>query len=81
MSHDYGVSVGQELLARRAEGALAVDITATVWSNGGLYPDLHRPTIGQQLLLDPDHGAEVAEAMDESLFASGVRITWGDRRE
>src|SRR5438105_15957794 len=26
--HDYAVSVGQELLARRAEGALAVDLTA-----------------------------------------------------
>ena len=52
--HDYGVSPGQELLARRAEGRLSVEVTATIWHNGGLYPDLHRPTVGQQLLLDPD---------------------------
>ena len=76
VSHDYGVSVGQELLSRR----LDVDITGTVWSNGGLYPDLHRPTAGQKMLLDPDHGAEVAAAMDEELFRGGIAITWGQRR-
>ncbi len=81
VAHDYGVSVGQELLARRVDGSLSVDITATVWSNGGLYPDLHRPTVGQQMLLDPEHGAEVAAAMDEGLFAAGLRITWGTRSE
>ena len=77
--HDYGVSPGQELLARRAEGRLSVEITATVWHNGGLYPDLHRPTLGQQLLVDPDHGAEVAQAMTEELFTGGVAVTWGQR--
>jgi pimeloyl-ACP methyl ester carboxylesterase len=77
--HDYGVSPGQELLARRAEGRLSVEITATVWHNGGLYPDLHRPTLGQQLLVDPDRGAEVAQAMTEELFTGGVAITWGQR--
>ncbi len=77
--HDYGDSVGQELLARRADGALSVEITAVVWHNGGLYPDLHRPTVGQQLLRDPDHGAEVAAAMTEELFAGGVGVTWGTR--
>ena len=78
--HDYGVSPGQELLARRAEGRLSVEITATIWHNGGLYPDLHRPTLGQQLLVDPDHGAEVAQAMTEELFTAGVGVTWGRRR-
>jgi len=77
--HDYGVSVGQELLARRAERALAVEIAAVIWHNGGLYPDLHRPTIGQQLLRDPDHGAEVAASMTEELFSGGVGVTWGTR--
>lgn len=77
--HDYGVSPGQELLARRAEGRLSVDITATIWHNGGLYPDLHRPTLGQQLLVDPDKGPEVAAAMTEELFTGGVAVTWGER--
>lgn len=79
--HDYSVSVGQELLARRADGTLrgGVEITGVVWMNGGLYPDLHRPTPGQAMLLDPDHGAELAAAVDESAFTNGLRVTWGDR--
>ncbi|MEO7571862.1 MAG: alpha/beta fold hydrolase, partial [Acidimicrobiales bacterium] len=44
VAHDYSVSVAQELLARRADGALAVELTGVVWMNGGLYPDLHRQT-------------------------------------
>ncbi len=80
VAHDYSVSVGQELLARRAEGALGVDLRGVVWMNGGLYPDLHRPTVGQQMLLDPDHGAEVAAAVDEAAFVNGIRGTWGTRR-
>ena len=76
--HDYGVSVGQELLARRADGALDVEITAVVWHNGGLYPDLHRQTVGQQLLRDPEHGAEVAAAMTEELFSGGIARDVGD---
>jgi len=80
VAHDYSVSVGQELLARRAEDALGTDITGVVWMNGGLYPDLHRPTPGQQMLLDPDHGAEVAAAVDEAAFTNGLRGTWGERR-
>lgn len=80
VAHDYSVSVGQELLARRAEGALGTDITGVVWMNGGLYPDLHRPTPGQAMLLDPDHGAEVAAAVDEAAFTNGLRGTWGERR-
>lgn len=79
VAHDYGVSVGQELLARHAGRALAVELTATVWMNGGLYPDLHRPTLGQQLLSDPDHGAAVAASITESAFADAIRATWGTR--
>lgn len=79
VAHDYSVSVAQELLARRAEGALAVEVTGVLWMNGGLDPDLHRPSPGQVLLLDPEHGAEVAAAIDEAAFAHGIRGTWGTR--
>lgn len=72
--------MGQELLARRADGELGVELRGLVWMNGGLYPDLHRPSPGQQLLLDPDHGAEVAAAVDEAAFVNGIRGTWGTRR-
>ncbi|CAA9233078.1 MAG: Probable epoxide hydrolase [uncultured Acidimicrobiales bacterium] len=80
VAHDYGVSVGQELLARRAEARLSVEVTAAVWMNGGLWPDLHRPTRGQQLLLDPEGGAAFAATIDERRFVSGIEGTWGTRR-
>ena len=79
VAHDYGVSVGQELLARLAESALAVDVRSTLWMNGGLYPELHRPTVGQQMLLDPEHGAELAAAVTQEMFTEGIRTTWGER--
>jgi len=79
VAHDYGASVGQEVLARRAEGALPVDIDSMIWMNGGIYPDLHRPTVGQQFLLDPDHGAEIAASVTEASFIDGLRVTWGER--
>jgi pimeloyl-ACP methyl ester carboxylesterase len=79
VAHDYGVSVGQELLARRREGVATVEIEAVVWMNGGVYPDLHRPTVGQQMLLDDEHGAEVAAAVTSDLFESGIAVTWGRR--
>lgn len=79
VAHDYSVSVAQELLARRAERALPAELTGVVWLNGGVYPELHRPTSGQQLLLDPDHGAEIAAAITEDSFVDAVRGTWGTR--
>ncbi|MDQ3543050.1 MAG: alpha/beta hydrolase [Actinomycetota bacterium] len=80
VAHDYGVSVAQELLARRADHQLDVAVSGVVWMNGGLYPDLHRPTLGQQLLLDPEHGAEFAASITEESFADAIRATWGQRR-
>lgn len=50
VAHDYGVSVAQELLARRSE-ALAID--GVVFLNGGLEPALHRPILVQRLLAGP----------------------------
>lgn len=81
IAHDYSVSVAQELLARRLDDpAAATAIIGVVWCNGGLWSDLHRQTVGQQLLLDPEHGAAFAEAMDEAALTSGLEGTWGERR-
>lgn len=79
LAHDYGATVGQELVARRRDGALAVGLDGVVWCNGGVYGDLHRPTVGQQLLLDPDGGPELAASLTEDLFRSGIEVTWGQR--
>jgi pimeloyl-ACP methyl ester carboxylesterase len=75
VAHDYSSSLAQELLAAGGE----VTFPAAIVMNGGVYPDLHRPTAGQQLLLSAD-GDEVAAAMTEDLFSAGVALTFGSRR-
>jgi pimeloyl-ACP methyl ester carboxylesterase len=76
VAHDYSVSVAQELLTRRAAGALAVDLRALHFMNGGLYPDLHRPQPAQVALLDPEHGAQISAAMNGELFMAGLAPTF-----
>jgi pimeloyl-ACP methyl ester carboxylesterase len=71
--HDYAVSVGQELLARRAEGGLAVDIERIAFLNGGLYPDLHRALLTQKLLLHPRAGPILSSRMNEAALRRALR--------
>jgi pimeloyl-ACP methyl ester carboxylesterase len=76
VAHDYAVSVAQELLARRAEGKLAVDLLAVHLLNGGLYPDLHRPQPTQTALLDLEQGPQVSALINEELFVAGLGPTF-----
>jgi pimeloyl-ACP methyl ester carboxylesterase len=78
VAHDYAVSVAQELLARHAEGRLAVEIEALHLLNGGLYPDVHRPQPVQLALLDPEQGPLVSAASTEELFVMGLAPTFAD---
>lgn len=78
VAHDYAVSVAQELLARRAEGTLTVDITSLTLLNGGLYPDVHRMQPIQEVLLDPEQGPKVGTFMTEELFVAGLAPTFGE---
>lgn len=73
VAHDYGVSVAQELLARRAEGRLAVTFDGPVtFLNGGLFPHLHRPVRIQKLLAGPA-GPLLARMMTERRYVEGLR--------
>lgn len=74
--HDYAVSVAQELLARLAEGRLAVEVPAVVFLNGGLYPELHRPQPTQVMLLDPEQGPQLGQLMTEENFGRGLARTF-----
>jgi pimeloyl-ACP methyl ester carboxylesterase len=76
--HDYAVSVAQELLARRADGTLTVELRAVYLLNGGLFPELHRPQPTQTALLDPEHGPKIGELINEELFVAGLRPTFAD---
>ncbi len=51
--HDYGVSVGQELLARRNEGSGAAGLGRIAFLNGGLFPEQHRALPIQRLGISP----------------------------
>ncbi len=77
-AHDYAVSVTQELLARRAEGRLDVDLAAVYLLNGGLYPDLHRPQPTQTALLDPEQGPRISSLLTEELFVQALRPTFAE---
>jgi pimeloyl-ACP methyl ester carboxylesterase len=76
VAHDYAVSVTQELLARRAEDRLAVDLLAVHLLNGGLYPDLHRRQPTQTALLDPEQGPRIGELMSQELLVGGLAPTF-----
>lgn len=76
VAHDYGVSVAQELLARREEGALAVELTQVVFFNGGLFPALHRPVTIQKLMAGP-LGPVLAHLMNEDKFVASYRGVLG----
>jgi len=78
VAHDYAVSVTQELLARRAEGALEVELVSAHLLNGGLYPDLHRPQPIQTALLDPEQGPQISSNMSEELMVAALRPTFAE---
>ncbi len=51
--HDYGDTVGQELIARRNEGSGFAGIDRVVLLNGGLFPEQHRLRPIQKLGISP----------------------------
>lgn len=53
LAHDYGDSVGQELLARAIDGSGAGRLGRIAFLNGGLFPEQHRPEPVQRLGVSP----------------------------
>ena len=51
--HDYGVSVGQEMLARQQGGFGFEDLGQCLFLNGGIFPDQHRPVTMQKIGVSP----------------------------
>lgn len=65
LAHDYGDTVGQELLARDLEGAQK--IRSVTFLNGGLFPETHKPVLLQKLLISP-LGFLLARTISEQRF-------------
>lgn len=57
LCHDYGDTVGQELLARyierKGKDRRTVEIKSICFLNGGLFPESHNPRLIQKLLISP----------------------------
>ena len=57
ISHDYGDTVAQELLARfnarQSKGEKGLEINHLCLLNGGLFPEVHRPLLVQKILMSP----------------------------
>lgn len=53
LTHDYGVSVSQEMLARKADGTAKGNCLSCCFLNGGLFPETHRALLIQKILLSP----------------------------
>ncbi len=78
LSHDYGDTVAQELLARAAEGRCPVLLRSAVLLNGGLFPETHRPVLTQRLLRSP-LGPLVARLLTRDRLAATMRRIGGTR--
>jgi len=76
--HDYAVTVAQELLARRAAGALVTQLDRLCFLNGGLYADVYRPLPGQLALLDPELGPRISAQLGREAFVEGLRATFAE---
>ncbi len=77
VAHDYGDSVGQELLARsNLNETGAPKILSACFLNGGMFPSLHRPTFRQKVLHSPVGGL-MARLMSKRGFASSFGEVFG----
>jgi pimeloyl-ACP methyl ester carboxylesterase len=76
LCHDYGDTVGQELLARDAEGKLDFEIRSMCFLNGGIIPGEHRPRVMQRLLISP-LGFLVGRLMSEKRFNASFSEIFG----
>lgn len=53
LTHDYGNTITQELVARRAENRINFSIESICFLNGALFPETHRPVLAQKILISP----------------------------
>lgn len=76
ISHDYGDTVAQELLARHNEETLTFNIRSLHLLNGGLFPETHRPVLMQKVLLSP-LGGLLVRLMTKKTLAKNLKKIFG----
>ncbi|MDX1960279.1 MAG: alpha/beta hydrolase [Leptospiraceae bacterium] len=76
LTHDYGVSVIQEILARFLERKDYFQIENICFLNGGLFPETHKPRSIQKLLLSPI-GFIISKLMNKKKFSKSFSEVFG----
>jgi pimeloyl-ACP methyl ester carboxylesterase len=80
--HDYGDTVGQELLARHddrvASGTAGLRLRSICFLNGGLFPETHQPRLVQRLLASPV-GPLLGRLTGKRAFCRGMAAIFGER--
>jgi pimeloyl-ACP methyl ester carboxylesterase len=74
--HDYGDTVGQEMLARRNEGSGFAGLGRIAFLNGGLFPEQHRMRPIQKLGIGP-FGFLVGLLMNRQRFGAAFSEVFG----
>ena len=76
MAHDVGVTIAQELLARQLDEGRC-RILSSVFLNGGLFPETHRPFIMMRILKTPIIGAVIQFLMPRRTFHRAFNRVFG----
>ncbi len=77
LTHDVGDTVGGELLARNLDGGWGATITDRTITNGSIYVELARLSVGQLALLDlPDRRLPDETPLERDAVMAGVAATF-----
>jgi pimeloyl-ACP methyl ester carboxylesterase len=79
LSHDLGVSIVQELLAREIEGKNNFGILTSAFSNGSLFTSVYRPRLIQRLLSQTPKfiGKTISKMMSKNAVNASVKSVYG----
>ena len=79
LSHDLGVSVGQELIARHTEGGNIFEIESITFMNGGLFMDVYQPRLIQKLLSQSPTfvGKSISKNITKAMTNKSVKALFG----
>lgn len=77
-AHDYGTSIGTELLARSNRGLCPVKIESMVLCNGSVHIELAKLRFIQKLLRNSVTGPAVARLTNQRVFNRNMKKLWHD---
>jgi pimeloyl-ACP methyl ester carboxylesterase len=80
LGHDYGTSIATELLARRGEGRLPIELESLTLCNGSVLIELAKLRLSQRIARSPLLGPAFGRLIFGAYFKSVVRRLWGDPR-